>query len=129
MNGGADGPGAPRRPAGMGFAAQQPGDARAVGGRTDRSQGGCAVHSGDRELCRQSDRLVVCDITEILALAPAGEGGTLPTMWTARERAESLANALAKQGLEVADLRESAAAVRTELSFSYTPDEAVAPRR
>jgi hypothetical protein len=44
----------------------------------------------------------------------------------ARERAENLANALAKQGVEVADLRESAAAVRTELSFSYTPDEAVA---
>jgi hypothetical protein len=33
-----------------------------------------------RELCRQSDRLVVCDITlgEILARAAAGEGGVWP---------------------------------------------------
>jgi hypothetical protein len=33
-----------------------------------------------RELCRQSDRLEVCDITvgEILARAPAGEGGVWP---------------------------------------------------
>jgi hypothetical protein len=42
----------------------------------------------------------------------------------ARGQAESLANALRKQGVEVADLRESAGAVRTELSFSYAPDEA-----
>ena len=44
----------------------------------------------------------------------------------ARARAESLANALATQGVEVADLRESASAVRTELDFSYAPDEAIA---
>jgi hypothetical protein len=44
----------------------------------------------------------------------------------ARRRAESLANALSGQGIEVADLRESAAAIRTELSFSYAPDEAIA---
>jgi hypothetical protein len=44
----------------------------------------------------------------------------------ARQRAESLANALTRQGIEVADLRESAGAVRTELSFSYAPDEAIA---
>jgi hypothetical protein len=44
----------------------------------------------------------------------------------ARQRAESLANALRDQGVEVADLRESAAAIRTELSFSYAPDEAIA---
>ena len=46
----------------------------------------------------------------------------------ARQRAESLANALTAQGVEVADTRESAAAVRTELSFSYAPDEAMALR-
>jgi hypothetical protein len=46
----------------------------------------------------------------------------------ARQRAESLANALKTQGIEVADLRESAGAVRTELSFSYAPDEAIALR-
>ena len=46
----------------------------------------------------------------------------------ARRRAESLANALTTQGVEVADLRESAGAIRTELSFSYGPDEAIALR-
>ena len=46
----------------------------------------------------------------------------------ARQRAESLANALTTQGIEVADVRESAGAVRTELSFSYAPDEAIALR-
>ena len=46
----------------------------------------------------------------------------------ARRRAESLANALTTQGVEVADLRESAGAIRTELSFSYAPDEAIALR-
>jgi len=44
----------------------------------------------------------------------------------ARQRAESLANALTRQGVEVADLRESAGVVRTGLSFSYAPDEAIA---
>jgi hypothetical protein len=44
----------------------------------------------------------------------------------ARRRAESVANALTGQGVEVADLRASASAIRTELSFSYAPDEAVA---
>ena len=46
----------------------------------------------------------------------------------ARRRAESLANGLTTQGVEVADLRESATAIRTELSFSYAPDEAIALR-
>ena len=46
----------------------------------------------------------------------------------ARRRAESLANALTTQGVEVADLRESAGAIRTELSFFYAPDEAIALR-
>jgi hypothetical protein len=44
----------------------------------------------------------------------------------ARRRAESLTNALNRQGVEVADLRESAAAIQTELSFSYARDEAIA---
>jgi hypothetical protein len=44
----------------------------------------------------------------------------------ARERAETLTKALAMQGIEVADLRGSAGAVRTELSFYYLPDEATA---
>ena len=44
----------------------------------------------------------------------------------ARQQAENLATALARQGVEVADFRESASAIRTELSFSYAPDEAVA---
>jgi hypothetical protein len=46
----------------------------------------------------------------------------------ARRHAESLANALTRQGVEVADLRESAGEIRTELSFSYAPDEAIALR-
>ena len=44
----------------------------------------------------------------------------------ARQQAENLATALARQGVEVADLRESAGAIRTELTFSYAPDEAIA---
>jgi hypothetical protein len=44
----------------------------------------------------------------------------------ARERAETLTKALAMQGVEVADLRGSPGAVRTELSFYYLPDEATA---
>jgi hypothetical protein len=31
-----------------------------------------------------------------------------------------------RQGVEVADLRESPGAIRTGLSFSYAPDEAIA---
>jgi hypothetical protein len=46
----------------------------------------------------------------------------------ARRKAESLANALTTQGVEVADLRESASAIRNELSFCYAPDEAIALR-
>jgi hypothetical protein len=46
----------------------------------------------------------------------------------ARAQAEKLANALARQGVEVADLRESRSAIRTELSFSYAPDETIAQR-
>jgi hypothetical protein len=44
----------------------------------------------------------------------------------ARAQAEKLANALKRQGVEVVDLRESRTAIRTELSFSYAPDEAIA---
>ncbi len=46
----------------------------------------------------------------------------------ARRRAESLADALKRQGVEVADLRESAAAVRTGVSFFYARDAGVAQR-
>ena len=46
----------------------------------------------------------------------------------AQRHAESLANALTRQGVEVAALRESAGAIRTELSSSYAPDEAIALR-
>jgi len=46
----------------------------------------------------------------------------------ARRRAEGLADALTKQGLEVADLRESDGAVRTELRFFYERDAAIAQR-
>jgi hypothetical protein len=44
----------------------------------------------------------------------------------ARAQAEKLASALAAQGVEVADVRESRGAIRTELSFSYAPDETIA---
>jgi hypothetical protein len=44
----------------------------------------------------------------------------------ARAQAETLASALKRQGIEVADLRESRGAVRPELSFSYAADEAIA---
>ena len=46
----------------------------------------------------------------------------------ARRHAESLADALKKHGVEVADLRESDGAVRTELRFFYAPDAAIAQR-
>ncbi len=46
----------------------------------------------------------------------------------ARRQAESLADALKRQGVEVADLRESAAAVRTGVSFFYARDAGVAQR-
>jgi hypothetical protein len=44
----------------------------------------------------------------------------------ARAQAEKLSSALTAQGVEVADLRESRTAIRTELSFSYAPDETIA---
>ena len=44
----------------------------------------------------------------------------------ARVEAETVANALARQGVEVADLRESRSSLRTELRFSYAPDETIA---
>jgi hypothetical protein len=44
----------------------------------------------------------------------------------ARAQAEKLASALAAQGVEVADVRESRSAIRPELSFSYAPDETIA---
>ena len=50
----------------------------------------------------------------------------LPNNAEARAQAEVLANTLKGQGVEVADLRESRSAIRTELSFSYAPDEAIA---
>jgi hypothetical protein len=43
-----------------------------------------------------------------------------------RGRAEGLAKALIGQGVDVVDFRESAAPIRTELSFSYAPDQAFA---
>jgi hypothetical protein len=43
-----------------------------------------------------------------------------------RRRAEGLAKALIGQGVDVADVRESRAPIRTELSFSYAPDQAIA---
>jgi hypothetical protein len=44
----------------------------------------------------------------------------------ARRRAEGLAKALIGQGVDVADVRQSVAPIRTELSFSYAPDQAIA---
>ncbi len=44
----------------------------------------------------------------------------------ARAQAEKLASALAAQDVEVTDVRESRSAIRTELSFSYAPDETIA---
>jgi len=41
----------------------------------------------------------------------------------ARAQAEMLASVLKRQGIEVADLRESRSAIRPELSFSYAADE------
>jgi hypothetical protein len=46
----------------------------------------------------------------------------------ARRQAESLADALKRQDVEVADLRESDAAVRTGVSFFYARDAAIAQR-
>jgi hypothetical protein len=46
----------------------------------------------------------------------------------ARAQAEKLASALAAQDVEVTDVRESRTAIRTELSFSYAPDETIARR-
>jgi hypothetical protein len=43
----------------------------------------------------------------------------------ARAQAEKLASALATQDVEVADVRESRSAIRTELSFCYAPDETI----
>jgi hypothetical protein len=44
----------------------------------------------------------------------------------ARAQAEKLAKTLAGRSVEVADLRESAGVIRTELNFSYAPDEVIA---
>jgi len=44
----------------------------------------------------------------------------------ARAQAEKLASTLAAQDVEVADVRESRSAIRTELIFSYAPDETIA---
>jgi hypothetical protein len=44
----------------------------------------------------------------------------------ARAQAEKLASALAAKDVEVADVRESRSAIRTELSFCYAPDETIA---
>lgn len=46
----------------------------------------------------------------------------------ARRQAESLADALKRQDVEVADLRESDGAVRTGVSFFYARDAAIAQR-
>jgi hypothetical protein len=50
----------------------------------------------------------------------------LPNNADARAQAEMLASVFERQGIEVADLRESRSAIRPELSFSYAPDEAIA---
>ena len=50
----------------------------------------------------------------------------LPNNADARAQAEMLANVLKRQGIEVADLRESRSAIRPELSFFYAPDEPIA---
>jgi hypothetical protein len=50
----------------------------------------------------------------------------LPNDADARARAEMLASVLKRQGIEVADIRESRGAIRPELSFSYAPDEPIA---
>ena len=50
----------------------------------------------------------------------------LPNNADARAQAETLASVLKRQGIEVADLRESRGAIRPELSFSYAPDEPIA---
>jgi hypothetical protein len=50
----------------------------------------------------------------------------LPNNADALAQAEMLASVLKRQGIEVADLRESRSAIRPELSFSYAPDEAIA---
>jgi hypothetical protein len=66
-----------------------------------------------------------------LASLPAGMPARvliryLPNNADARTQAEMLASALKSHGVEVADLRESRSAIRSELSFSYAPDEAIA---
>jgi hypothetical protein len=45
-----------------------------------------------------------------------------------RRQAETLADALKRQGIEIADLRESDGAVRTGISFFYARDAAIAQR-
>jgi hypothetical protein len=50
----------------------------------------------------------------------------VPNNADARAEAQKLANALKRQGVAVADLRESASAIRTELSFAYAPDKTIA---
>jgi cell division protein FtsB len=50
----------------------------------------------------------------------------LPNNADARAQAELLASVLKRQGIEVADLRESRSAIRPELSFAYAPDETIA---
>jgi hypothetical protein len=52
----------------------------------------------------------------------------LPNNAGARAQAEMLASVLKRQGIEVADLRESRTAIRPELSFSYAADEPIALR-
>ncbi len=73
------------------------------------------------------------DVSAVLASLPTGMPARLLIRYAAsdgqaRRQAESLASALAAQGVEVADLRESAGALRTELTFSYATDEASALR-
>jgi hypothetical protein len=73
----------------------------------------------------------VSDSLTALASLPTGMPARvliryLPNNADARAQAEMLAGALQRQGIEVADLRESRSAIRPELSFSYAPDEAIA---
>ena len=71
------------------------------------------------------------DPVAALASLPAGMPARvliryLPNNGDARAQAEMLASVLRRQGIEVADLRESRSAIRPELSFAYAPDETIA---
>jgi hypothetical protein len=71
------------------------------------------------------------ELAAALAALPAGMPARvliryLKTNADARAQAYKLARALAAQDIEVADVRDSRTAMRTELSFSYAPDATIA---